>query len=90
MASNLENKTPLLTAALPLALARPPLGCSTTQKGSGPLLGPLRSQRDKDSSHSEAEPDVEGVMLVLNQALDACRPTVKVSLNPSNILFFFF
>nr|XP_040036553.1 steroid receptor RNA activator 1 isoform X1 [Gasterosteus aculeatus aculeatus]XP_040036554.1 steroid receptor RNA activator 1 isoform X2 [Gasterosteus aculeatus aculeatus] len=61
----------------PLGPARPPLGCSTTQKGSGPFLGPLRSQRDKDSSHSEAEPDVEGLMLVLNQALDACRPTVK-------------
>ncbi|KAL6098220.1 sra1 [Pungitius sinensis] len=51
--------------------ARPPLGCGTTQKGGGPLLG------DQDGSRSEAEPDVERVLLVLNRALDACRPTVK-------------
>ncbi|KAM8899070.1 steroid receptor RNA activator 1 isoform 4-T4 [Spinachia spinachia] len=57
--------------------ARPPLRCSTTEKGRGHLLGQLRSQRDKDGRHSEAEPDVEGVVMVLNRALDACRPTVK-------------
>ncbi|KAM8899068.1 steroid receptor RNA activator 1 isoform 2-T2 [Spinachia spinachia] len=61
----------------PLGPARPPLRCSTTEKGRGHLLGQLRSQRDKDGRHSEAEPDVEGVVMVLNRALDACRPTVK-------------
>ncbi|XP_041808566.1 steroid receptor RNA activator 1 [Chelmon rostratus] len=42
-----------------------------------PPLGPMRSQREANSSRSESEPDIEGVVLVLNQALAACRQTVK-------------
>uniref|UniRef100_G3QCM6 Steroid receptor RNA activator 1 n=1 Tax=Gasterosteus aculeatus TaxID=69293 RepID=G3QCM6_GASAC len=46
-----------------------------------PPLGPAVQSGlelcDHTVLHSEAEPDVEGLMLVLNQALDACRPTVK-------------
>ncbi|KAK9537060.1 hypothetical protein VZT92_006797 [Zoarces viviparus] len=56
----------------PLHSARPPLGCVATPP---PPLGPMRSQRD--GNQSESEPDVEGVVLVLNLALDTCRATVK-------------
>ena len=47
-----------------------------------PPLGPGRSQKEADSSQSESEPDVDGVMLVLSQALTACRQAVKVSFYP--------
>ncbi|KAM6911381.1 steroid receptor RNA activator 1 isoform 1-T1 [Lycodopsis pacificus] len=55
----------------PLHSARP-LGCVATPP---PPLGPMRSQRD--DSQSESEPDVEGVVLVLNLALDTCRATLE-------------
>lgn len=42
----------------------------------------MRSQREAVSSQSESEPDVDGVVLVLNRALAACRQTVKVSVKP--------
>ncbi|XP_028428602.1 steroid receptor RNA activator 1 isoform X2 [Perca flavescens] len=58
----------------PLHPARPPLGCVATPP---PPLGPMRSQRQADSSQSESEPDVERVVSVLNGALAACRQTVK-------------
>ncbi|XP_049448631.1 steroid receptor RNA activator 1 isoform X6 [Epinephelus fuscoguttatus] len=58
----------------PLHPARPPLGCVVTPP---PPMGPMRSQREADSSQSESEPDVEGVVLVLTRALAACRHTVK-------------
>ncbi|XP_078100688.1 LOW QUALITY PROTEIN: steroid receptor RNA activator 1-like [Sander vitreus] len=58
----------------PLHPARPPLGCVATPP---PPLGPMRSQRQADSSQSESEPDVERVVSVLNRALAACRQTVK-------------
>ncbi|XP_071362221.1 steroid receptor RNA activator 1 [Trachinotus anak] len=61
----------------PLHPARPPPGCMATPP---PLSGPMRSQREAYSSQSEqseSEPDVEVVVLVLDQALAACRQTVK-------------
>ncbi|XP_049893684.1 steroid receptor RNA activator 1 isoform X2 [Epinephelus moara] len=58
----------------PLRPARPPLGCVVTPP---PPMGPMRSQKEADSSQSESEPDVEGVVLVLTRALAACRHTVK-------------
>ncbi|XP_051250808.1 steroid receptor RNA activator 1 [Dicentrarchus labrax] len=57
----------------PLHPARPPPGCVATP----PPLGPMRSQREADSSQSESEPDVDAVVSVLNRALAACRQTVK-------------
>ncbi|XP_038564354.1 steroid receptor RNA activator 1 isoform X1 [Micropterus salmoides] len=58
----------------PLHPARPPGGSVATPP---PPLGPVRSQKEADSSQSESEPDVEGVLLVLNRALAACRQTVR-------------
>ncbi|XP_062289178.1 steroid receptor RNA activator 1 isoform X2 [Scomber scombrus] len=58
----------------PLCPARPPAGGVATPPP--PPIGPKRSQKDVDSSQSEREPDVENVMLVLNQSLSACRHTV--------------
>ncbi|XP_054482133.1 steroid receptor RNA activator 1 isoform X2 [Anoplopoma fimbria] len=58
----------------PLHPARPPPGCVATPP---PPLAPMRSQTEAADSQSESEPDVEGVLLVLNQALAACRPTVR-------------
>ncbi|XP_070712126.1 steroid receptor RNA activator 1 [Pempheris klunzingeri] len=52
--------------------ARPPGYLATPT----PPVGPMRSWRESDSSPSESEPDVEGVMLVLDRALAACRRTV--------------
>ncbi|KAM6911382.1 steroid receptor RNA activator 1 isoform 2-T2 [Lycodopsis pacificus] len=62
---NLLNKRAVPPAARPL-------GCVATPP---PPLGPMRSQRD--DSQSESEPDVEGVVLVLNLALDTCRATLE-------------
>ncbi|XP_030294996.1 steroid receptor RNA activator 1 [Sparus aurata] len=53
--------------------ARPPPGSMVMPP---PPLGP-GSQKEADSSQSESEPDVDGVMLVLSQALAACRQAVK-------------
>ncbi|XP_036976495.1 steroid receptor RNA activator 1 [Acanthopagrus latus] len=58
----------------PLHPARPPPG-STVMPPTP--LGPGRSQKEADSSQSESEPDVDGVMSVLSQALAACRQAVK-------------
>ncbi|XP_044077796.1 steroid receptor RNA activator 1 isoform X2 [Siniperca chuatsi] len=58
----------------PLHPARPPPGGVATPP---PPLGPMRSQREAESSQSESEPAVEGVVLVLSRALAACRRTVK-------------
>lgn len=58
--------------------ARPPPGSMVMPP---PPLGP-GSQKEADSSQSESEPDVDGVMLVLSQALAACRQAVKVSFYP--------
>lgn len=52
----------------------PPPGYMTTPP---PPLGPIRSQVEANSSQSESEPAVEGVVLVLSRALAACRQTVK-------------
>lgn len=40
-----------------------------------PPPGPMRSQREADTSQSESEPDVADVALVLSRALAACRHT---------------
>ncbi|KAM8741450.1 steroid receptor RNA activator 1 [Acanthopagrus schlegelii] len=58
----------------PLHPARPPPGSMVMPP---PPLGPGRSQKEADSSQSESEPDVDGVMSVLSQALAACRQAVK-------------
>ncbi|KAM7373814.1 hypothetical protein PAMP_006514 [Pampus punctatissimus] len=54
--------------------AGPPVGGVTMPP---PPLCPRRSQRDVKSSQSESEPDVEGVVLVLNRVLAACRQNVS-------------
>lgn len=68
-------------------LAPPPMGAATPpqipagrpgcQATPPPPLGPMRSQKEAESSQSESEPDVEAVMSVLNGALAACRQSVK-------------
>ncbi|XP_070773610.1 steroid receptor RNA activator 1 [Enoplosus armatus] len=57
----------------PLHPARPPSGAFATPP---PPLGQMRGQREADSSQSESEPDVQGVVLVMNRALAACKQTV--------------
>ncbi|XP_010764154.1 steroid receptor RNA activator 1, partial [Notothenia coriiceps] len=59
---------PGVVAPPPLQPARPPASCLAT-----PPPGPMRGQREADSSQSESEPDAERVMSVLNRALSACR-----------------
>ncbi|XP_042287765.1 steroid receptor RNA activator 1 [Thunnus maccoyii] len=71
--SNPLAPPPCGVAPPPLGPARPPAGGVATP----PPLGPMRSQKDIDSSQSESEPDVEAVMLVLNRALAACRQNVS-------------
>lgn len=56
----------------PLHPARPPPAAVATP----PPPGPMRGQREADSSQPESEPDVAGVVLVLSRALAACRHTV--------------
>ncbi|XP_073335396.1 steroid receptor RNA activator 1 [Pagrus major] len=58
----------------PLCPARPPSGSVVMPP---PPLAPGRSQKEADSSQSESEPDVDDVILVLSQALAACRQAVK-------------
>ncbi|KAK5601950.1 hypothetical protein CRENBAI_018591 [Crenichthys baileyi] len=55
---------PLPAGPPPNAMATPPMH-----------VGQMRSQRVADTSQSE--PDMEAVMSVMNQALDACRSSVK-------------
>ncbi|KAM9348664.1 steroid receptor RNA activator 1 [Symphorus nematophorus] len=72
-----SNPTALLPGGVappPPGPARPPPGSVTTPP---PPLGPMRSQSEASSSQSEREPDVERVVLVLNQALTACRRDVR-------------
>ncbi|XP_053188207.1 steroid receptor RNA activator 1 isoform X2 [Scomber japonicus] len=64
---------PCGVAPPPMCPARPPVGGVATPPP--PPIGPKRSQKEVDSSQSEREPDVENVMLVLNQSLSACRET---------------
>ncbi|KAK5917564.1 hypothetical protein CgunFtcFv8_002404 [Champsocephalus gunnari] len=59
---------PGAVAPPPLHPARPPASCVAT-----PPPGPMRGQREADSSQSESEPDAERVVSVLNRALSACR-----------------
>nr|XP_046266522.1 steroid receptor RNA activator 1 [Scatophagus argus] len=59
----------------PLHPARPPSASVATPPP--PPLGPMRSQRQADSSQPETEPDVDAVVLVMNRALAACRQAVK-------------
>ncbi|XP_029924348.1 steroid receptor RNA activator 1 [Myripristis murdjan] len=56
----------------PRCQAPPPPGMATPP----PPPGPIASQREPDSSQSESEPDVEGVVSALNWALGACRQAV--------------
>lgn len=53
---------------------RPPPGGMGTPR---PPPGPVRGQREADSSQSEREPDVEDVVSALSRALAACRHSVK-------------
>lgn len=64
------------SAPPPRGVAPPPLGPACPPPGPPPL-GPVRSQREAIISQSESDPDVDRVMLVLNQALAACRQDVK-------------
>ncbi|XP_067348523.1 steroid receptor RNA activator 1 isoform X3 [Channa argus] len=57
-----------------VAPGRPPAGSMVTLT---PPVGPLGSQKKANSSQSQSEPDVEGVVSVLDRALAACRQTVK-------------
>ncbi|KAF0022893.1 hypothetical protein F2P81_024874 [Scophthalmus maximus] len=66
---NLLNKR-----AAPPASAPPPPGCMATPP---PPSGPIRSQKEAESSQPESEPDVQAVVLVLKRALAACRRTVR-------------
>ncbi|XP_008300213.1 steroid receptor RNA activator 1 [Stegastes partitus] len=65
----------------PFGIAPPPLNPGLPPPGGvatpPPHLGPMKSQSEVDSSQSEGEPDVQDVMSVLNQALAACRHSVK-------------
>lgn len=81
--SGRDAETNLMSWTPPLSLAAhpPPASVATPP----PPLGPMRSQREANSSRSESEPDIEGVVLVLNQALAACRQTVKVSVDLSDL-----
>ncbi|XP_040006675.1 steroid receptor RNA activator 1 isoform X2 [Xiphias gladius] len=72
--SNPLAPPPCRVAPPPPHPAPPPPGCMATPP---PPTGPMRSQREADSSQSESEPDVEAVVLVLNRALAACTQTVK-------------
>ncbi|XP_022625140.1 steroid receptor RNA activator 1 isoform X1 [Seriola dumerili] len=75
--SNPLAPPPCGIAPPPLHPARPPLACMATPT---PPSGPMRSQREADSSQSEqsgSEPDVEVVVSVLERALTVCRQTVK-------------
>ncbi|XP_035481759.1 steroid receptor RNA activator 1 isoform X1 [Scophthalmus maximus] len=58
----------------PLHTAPPPPGCMATPP---PPSGPIRSQKEAESSQPESEPDVQAVVLVLKRALAACRRTVR-------------
>ncbi|XP_071402472.1 steroid receptor RNA activator 1 [Centroberyx affinis] len=62
---------PCGTAPPPAHRAPPP--CMATPP---PSLGTAAYQRDPGSSQSESEPDVEGVVSVLNWALSGCRQAV--------------
>lgn len=55
--------------------AGPPPGAVATPPP--PHLGQMRTKREAAISQSESEPEVEGVMSVLNGALTACRRAVK-------------
>lgn len=55
--------------------AGPPPGAVATPPP--PHLGQMRTKREAAISQSESEPEVEGVMSVLNGALAACRRAVK-------------
>ncbi|XP_030602097.1 steroid receptor RNA activator 1-like isoform X1 [Archocentrus centrarchus] len=73
--SNPLAPPPCGVAPPPLCSAGPPPGGMATPHP--PHLGQMRSQREAGISQSESEPDVGGVMLVLNGALRACRHSVK-------------
>ncbi|XP_023255217.1 steroid receptor RNA activator 1-like, partial [Seriola lalandi dorsalis] len=75
--SNPLAPPPCGIAPPPIHPARPPLAGMATPT---PPSGPMRSQREADSSQSEqsgSEPDVEVVVSVLERALTICRQTVK-------------
>ncbi|XP_063751240.1 steroid receptor RNA activator 1 [Eleginops maclovinus] len=61
---------PGTVAPPPLQPARHPASCVATPP---PPLGPMRDQREANSSQSESEPDIERVMSLLKRALSACR-----------------
>ncbi|XP_026166135.1 steroid receptor RNA activator 1 [Mastacembelus armatus] len=70
--SNPLAPPPCGLAPPPLHRGPPPPGCMTM-----PPLPQGSSHKEADSGQSESEPAVEGVVLVLNQALASCRQTVK-------------
>ncbi|XP_029028522.1 steroid receptor RNA activator 1 isoform X2 [Betta splendens] len=65
----------------PRGVAPPPPPADRPPPGSmamlPPTLGPMESSRGSNSSQSETEPYVEDVMMILDQALAACRQTVR-------------
>ncbi|XP_076605798.1 steroid receptor RNA activator 1 [Chaetodon auriga] len=72
--SNPLAPPPNAVAPPPLHSAGPPPACVATPP---PPLGPMKNQREADSSQSKSEPNIDDVVSVLNQALTACRQTVK-------------
>ncbi|XP_067348521.1 steroid receptor RNA activator 1 isoform X1 [Channa argus] len=72
--SNPLASAPCGVAPPPPPTGRPPAGSMVTLT---PPVGPLGSQKKANSSQSQSEPDVEGVVSVLDRALAACRQTVK-------------
>ncbi|XP_074528439.1 steroid receptor RNA activator 1 [Halichoeres trimaculatus] len=79
--------SPLMAPPSLNPLAPPPMGAATPPRNPAglpgsmatppPPLGPIRSQKEGESSQSESEPDMEAVLSVLNNALAACSQTVK-------------